>query len=144
MMNSSFRSHNMKHKLLFGFSLIELMITIVIFAALASIGIPAYQNHTYRANRYTATAILLENAQWLERYYTVNNSYLGAVIPFTVSPKNAAETAIKYNISLATLTTTSYVIQATRANSQVNDTFCGDLTINNTGIPTPATTGCWQ
>jgi len=58
-----------------GVTLIELMITLVIVGILASIAYPSYQDYLDRANRAEAAAILLENAQILERNYTTANRY---------------------------------------------------------------------
>jgi type IV pilus assembly protein PilE len=145
MINFSLFTYRMKHKSQFGFSLIEIMITVSIIAILMSIGIPAYNNYVTRTHRHITQAILLENAQWLERYYATNNTYLGATIPFPVSPKNADGTAVRYNISFVpgSLTTTAYVLQATEANNQISDA-CDTLTFSNTGLQTPTTAGCWQ
>jgi type IV pilus assembly protein PilE len=131
-------------KLSRGFTLIELMIAVAIIGILSAIAIPSYQQYVLRANRADAEAILLETAQAMERYYTTNNTYNGGVVTSAVSPKGAAGSAVKYNISFtATPTATAYTVQAVRANAQVNDATCGDLTLTNTGVQTPSTAGCW-
>jgi type IV pilus assembly protein PilE len=52
-----------------GFTLIELMITVVIVAILAAIGIPSYQQHMIKAVRSQGQQFLLDLAQRQEQYF---------------------------------------------------------------------------
>ena len=71
-----------------GFSLIELLIVIAIIGILAGIAYPNYQEYVARARRADAKTVLLENAQFLERFYTQNGTYVGAALPVTEAPKD--------------------------------------------------------
>ena len=127
-----------------GFTLIELMVAVAIIGILAAIAFPSYTQYVLRANRADAQAILMESAQFMERFYTTNNAYASAVAPSAVSPKGAAGARIKYNITLpaASLTAETYSLRAVPAGGQAADT-CGTLALSNTGAQAPATAGCW-
>lgn len=58
-----------------GFSLIELMITLVIAAVLATIALPAYQDYLRRGRVQEAPATLAELRTQLEQYYQDNRNY---------------------------------------------------------------------
>jgi type IV pilus assembly protein PilE len=131
------------HRNKLGFSLVELMIATAIIGILAAVAIPNYQQYILRGNRADAKAILMETAQYMERYYTTNNTYVGATLLSAVSPKGASATSKKYDITFsAGPTATSFTLQAETFGGQDNDT-CGDLTLSNTGAQTPTTAGCW-
>lgn len=73
----SFFSNKLNRKSLrySGFTLIELMITIVIVAILASIALPSYQNYIKRANIKAAQTDLVSLGLVFESYYQQNLSY---------------------------------------------------------------------
>ncbi len=136
---------NRGFKLNSGFTLIELMITVAIIGILAAVAYPSYTQYVLRANRAEAQAILTETAQFMERYFTTNGTYVGGTVASVsaVSPKGASGSAIKYNISFsAGPTATTFTLQAAPTTGQSNDT-CGTLTLTNTGAQTPTTAGCW-
>ena len=133
----------------YGFTLLEVVIVVAIVAILTAIALPTYRSAVLRGNRADAKAVLMESAQYMERYFTTHNTYVGAT-PLTtvsaVSPKGATVSAgnIKYSISFAASqpTASTFVLQADPANGQVGDP-CGMLTLSNTGAQTPTTPGCW-
>lgn len=126
-----------------GFTLIEVMITVVIVGILASIAYPSYQQYVLRSNRAEAKAILMETAQFMERYFTTNNTYAGAAVPSAVSPKGSIGGGIRYNIGFsAGPAANTYTLQAVPSGGQAADA-CGTLTLNQAGARTPTTAGCW-
>ncbi|WP_324778917.1 type IV pilin protein [Thiobacillus sedimenti] len=131
-----------------GVTLIELLVVVMIIGILAAVGYPSYVDHVRRAKRADAQAIMTEDAQFMERYFTTNGTYVGATLtgPQAQSPKNGPA---DYNITLpnANLTATGYVIQATPTGT-FSDPQCGTLTIDQTGTRTESGTGtvadCWR
>jgi type IV pilus assembly protein PilE len=121
----------------------ELVLVLAVLAILAAIALPAYQESVRKSNRADARAILAETAQAMERYFTTNNTYVGATVIAPASPKGASGTAVKYAISFtAAPTADAFVVQAVPQNSQAGDS-CGTLTLSNTGAQGPSTAGCW-
>ncbi len=59
----------------FGFSLVELMITVAIVGIVASIASPAYQDQIRKSRRADGTTLLTEIRDLQERFIMENNTY---------------------------------------------------------------------
>jgi type IV pilus assembly protein PilE len=127
-----------------GFTLIEMMIVVAIIAVLAAIALPSYQDYVMRSNRAAATACLMEQVQFMERYYTTNLGYLGAALP---AGGCMTDLAARYAFALVP-TATTFTLTATPTTAQ-KDTKCGTLSINQAGVKTKTVTAtslseCWK
>ncbi|MDG4559699.1 MAG: type IV pilin protein [Candidatus Competibacter sp.] len=154
-----------------GFTLIELVITVAVIAILAAIAYPSYQDSVRRARRADAQAVLLEAAQWMERFYTANNRYdqnrAGVAVTdatqfpnsgLTKSPKEGGPPGGYYAIALNPAPgQNTFTLTATPlATGEQNKDKCGGLTgptlnLNQAGakrvngLNTPAIIqDCWR
>lgn len=124
-----------------GFSLIELMVVVAIIGIIAAVAYPNYQQHVLRSRRATAAACLIELTQFMERYYTTNMTYGGAVLPASSCQTDlAAFYAFAFN---GVPNATQYAIDATPSGAQSSDS-CGTLGLNQAGTRSPATASCWK
>ncbi|AZF19542.1 type IV pilin protein [Pseudomonas sp. R3-52-08] len=125
-----------------GFTLIELLIAVAIIALLGGIAYPAYIVQVKKVYRVQIVALLAEQAQYLERFYTRNGTYIDAS---GVSTGND-----HYRIS-AVLNPQDFALLATPATGSVMaDDACGRFSLTSTGMrsnpgapPEMSLKACW-
>ncbi|MEP6608632.1 MAG: type IV pilin protein [Burkholderiaceae bacterium] len=123
-----------------GFTLMELIITMVIIAILTAVAIPNYTAYVIRSNRAEARGQLLEISTWMERWRTERGRYddPGApnnpppTPPFPTTYAQSPPTGVaKYTIAVAA-NPTAYTVTATPAGVMAGD-VCGNLSVNQSG-----------
>ena len=139
-----------------GITLIELMIVVVIIAILASIALPGYQQYVMRSKRVTAEGDLYAFRNAMQRYFSENNTYLGAasggidtgdpaatVFP-SQSPIDGGTAA--YNLTISAATANTFTVQAAPIGGQVGDD-CGTLSLTSTNVRSVTSStvaNCWK
>ncbi|WP_198338995.1 type IV pilin protein [Lysobacter capsici] len=114
-----------------GFTLIELMIVVAIVAILTSLAYAAYTQQIIKSRRATATACLMGQVQYMERYYTTRFTYAGAAVP-----NSACVTELNdfYTFG-STIAASTYTLRAIPRGAQASgDGKCMTLSIDDRGI----------
>jgi type IV pilus assembly protein PilE len=135
-MNHSSRRH-------FGFTLIEIMITVAIVGILAAIAFPAFTNQMRKSARAAAQAQMMDLANKQQFYLASQRAYYAGSGP----------TFAALNVTLPDDVTKWYTVVITADNAATPPTFLitatpvagtrqvadGALTLDNTGAKTPTT-----
>jgi type IV pilus assembly protein PilE len=142
-----------------GFTLVEIMIVVAIVAILASIALPSYTSYIAKAKRADARTQLLQVAQFMQRFYAANDSYLQdratngvfSQVPASLQQSPADGTKL-YDLEIpnADLSATGYTIKMVPDSTgpMANDP-CGTFTLTSAGVRGITGTGmtrddCWK
>lgn len=128
-----------------GFTLIEVMITVVIVGILASIAYPSYTKFVGKGARADALAGLMNVANRQEQYYLDHKTFTKNMKRLGLSVDSDGYFVVEngyYKIEATTANANQYTIEA-KANDvqRARDTDCSSITITSDGEKAP--TECW-
>jgi type IV pilus assembly protein PilE len=149
-----------------GFSLIELVVTMLVVSLLAAIAIPGYSNYVRKSRRTEAKTALLDLASLEERYLTTRNTYTtdsatlgyaaGNNWPITIGGAYYRISIPAIGVATVPTSTTSgspatYTLTATAINDQTKDLSCQTFTVDQAGTQISldsngvvSTQTCWR
>lgn len=131
-----------------GFTLVELLITVVIVGILTSIALPSYRSYVVKANRAEAKNKLFEIMQRQEKYMSENNTYVTGLNNIGYSAATVNSDSGYYTITATAGTngiTDSVILTAVPQGKQTQDSECGSFIFNSNGQKTTSTNkaNCW-
>ncbi|MFQ3264413.1 MAG: type IV pilus assembly protein PilE [Colwellia sp.] len=128
-----------------GFTLIELMITVAIIGILAAVVYPSYSDFIVRSDRSEAQRELMRLANLQEQVFVDRRRYSNTMIELGMAANPHITESGKYSIA-ATIANnaTTFILTATAKGSQLRDTACLTLTINEVGQQSAASDTCWE
>lgn len=132
-----------------GVTLIELMIAMVIVAILVGVAYPSYMDSVRKGRRADAQAVMLEAAQFMERFATENLRYdqtragVAVALPAQLSKAPRDGSTQHYTISLQAATQSTYTLRAVPTDIMLNDA-CGTMTLTDAGVKGAVKTDCWR
>jgi type IV pilus assembly protein PilE len=136
-----------------GFTLVELLITVVVLGIISAIAIPSYRNYIIHSRRSDAVKALIESQQIMEncRTNSTSRTYAGcdAVVSSGVSPAFYDIAVTVSDVAISATTTVSdvaFTITATpkAGTSQADDTKCTSFSLQHNGEQNASNDDCWQ
>lgn len=120
-----------------GFTLIELMITVVVMTILVMVALPSYNRYAIRSKRTAAEATMMQIADRQQQYFIATRSYMDTAALTAAGYSLPSEVSANYSmgVTVGTSAVPSFLITFTAIGNQAKD---GDLTLSSEGAKTPA------
>ena len=115
-----------------GFTLIELMITVVVIALLAMVALPAYTDYTNKARRSDAKSTLTTIAAKQEQYFMDNKSYTTDLTKLGYGASSNIDSIDgHYTVNVTAATATTFTLEA---DPDHDDAKCDKFTLTESGV----------
>ena len=130
-----------------GFTLIDVLITVVVVVVLASVAVPSYQKQIQKSRRADAMQALNSVQLAEEKYRASDTAYSSSLttLGFASSPFTSGDGY--YSIALSGTSATGYTVTANAVSgtSQATDSGCTSIVLNVSGGTISQTpTACWN
>ena len=129
------------------------MIVVAIIGILAAIAYPSYAEYVRRGHRTDAQAMLLDAAQYMQRFHAAHDRYDqqrdGTAVSLSAEYAQAPRSGVaRYSITLKDVSTTRYTLEAKPTGPSTGDA-CGTFVLNSLGQRnvsgnTTALAECWR
>ncbi len=123
-----------RHQQCTGFSLIEVMVTVVIAGILMSIALPSYQAQVQSSRRGIAKTSLLQ-LHLLQEAYRFDHQRYATTKDLALPPSEF------YTFSVKNVSSSTYILVAKAVGTQSSDKKCAEMSINQAFKRSPA--ACW-
>ena len=128
-----------------GFTLIELMVTVLIFGIIAIIATTIYSSYVRKGRRVDAVNALLSMSLAEESYRSTNATY--GTLAQVWNGQTASQEGF-YTLAISNVSSTTYTLTATAVGDQANDaengTACAAITLSiSNGTITKSPAACW-
>ncbi|WP_460842284.1 type IV pilin protein [Noviherbaspirillum agri] len=150
---------NRRQRLPYGFTFIEILFVLALFALLAGIAYPTYVESVRKGKRVEARAALFQLMQQQERYFSQNNTYLA----FSADSMDVDERKFKW-YSAGSAENSAYELKAEacendtirncvrlvampgtdKVDGNFRDPVCGEMIVTSTGIKRARHPDCWK
>ncbi len=113
-----------------GFTLIELMISVVIVGILTSVALPSFESHILRARRTDALVATMQVQSAQERFRS-NTAAYGSLTEIGVPVRSSAG---YYMLQIEAVSADGYALRATAGGLQARDKTCRHLRLTSNGM----------
>lgn len=135
-----------RRKYLYGVTLMELLIVVLIIGIITAIAFPNYREYVARAKRNEAKAALLQIATNQERWYLQNNTFTQDLIVLGFSTDPFTTASDTYVVRVTSADANNFTATATYSGTDAENDKCPTFHIDGRGVkssPDGSYSDCW-
>jgi len=119
----------------YGFTLVELMVTVAVIGILMAIAVPTYSDYVTRGRITDAISALSDMSVEMEQFFQDNRTYIGACVVGTVAPLPIS--SARFSFSCSGLTANTYTVTATGTGTMAGFAYTIDQSNVRTTVGLP-------